>query len=194
MNASFLTHPALLTSHPTTNTPAAHGIEVLVGWSQDDTLALSYTLIGDCNRLRTPSPQPQTRVDGLWQHTCFEVFIAVKDESAYWEFNFSPSSEWAVYQFHSYRDRAPAEEIIATPAIATRTLADRLELDVHLHLPYLLTVKPLRLGLAAVIEDETGRLSYWALKHPPGKPDFHHPDAFALEIVPMQRETTGKEK
>ena len=37
-------------------------------------------------------------------------------------------------------------------------------------------------GLSAVIEDPNGVLSYWALRHPPGKPDFHHPDTFALEI------------
>jgi hypothetical protein len=37
--------------------------------------------------------------------------------------------------------------------------------------------------LAAVIEDENGGLSYWALRHPPGKPDFHHPNAFAMTIA-----------
>ena len=41
---------------------------------------------------------------------------------------------------------------------------------------------PLRLGLCAVIEEESGVLSYWALKHRPGRPDFHHPDGFVLEI------------
>jgi hypothetical protein len=41
---------------------------------------------------------------------------------------------------------------------------------------------PLRIGLSAVIEDRDGSLSYWALRHPHGKPDFHHPDAFALEL------------
>jgi len=40
----------------------------------------------------------------------------------------------------------------------------------------------MRLALSAVIEEERGRLSYWALRHPPGKPDFHHPDAFALAL------------
>jgi hypothetical protein len=40
----------------------------------------------------------------------------------------------------------------------------------------------LTLALSAVIEDEDGVLSYWALKHPAGKPDFHHRDAFALEL------------
>jgi hypothetical protein len=28
----------------------------------------------------------------------------------------------------------------------------------------------------------SGALSYWALRHPPGKPDFHHPAGFALEL------------
>jgi hypothetical protein len=37
------------------------------------------------------------------------------------------------------------------------------------------------LGLTAVVEEENGRLSYWALKHPPGKPDFHSPEGFVLE-------------
>ena len=40
----------------------------------------------------------------------------------------------------------------------------------------------LKIALAAVIEDRDGRLSYWALRHAPGKPDFHHPSAFALEV------------
>jgi len=38
-------------------------------------------------------------------------------------------------------------------------------------------------ALSAVIEDDDGAFSYWALRHPPGKPDFHHPDAFALMLA-----------
>jgi hypothetical protein len=41
---------------------------------------------------------------------------------------------------------------------------------------------PWRVGLSAVIEDTSGRKSYWALAHPPGKPDFHHEDCFAHEL------------
>jgi hypothetical protein len=40
----------------------------------------------------------------------------------------------------------------------------------------------LRLALAAVSEAAGGRLTYWALQHPPGEPDFHHPDGFVLEL------------
>jgi hypothetical protein len=40
----------------------------------------------------------------------------------------------------------------------------------------------LTLGLSAVIEEKDGTKSYWALAHPPGKPDFHHKDCFALTL------------
>ena len=39
-----------------------------------------------------------------------------------------------------------------------------------------------RLALTAVIEETGGAKSYWALKHAPGKPDFHHADGFVLEL------------
>jgi hypothetical protein len=56
------------------------------------------------------------------------------------------------------------------------------ELQVALDLSNLPLDGPWRLGLSAVIEEASGRLSYWALTHPPGKPDFHHSDCFALEL------------
>jgi hypothetical protein len=34
-----------------------------------------------------------------------------------------------------------------------------------------------------VIEEGDGVLSYWALRHPAARPDFHHPEGFALEIA-----------
>jgi hypothetical protein len=36
--------------------------------------------------------------------------------------------------------------------------------------------------VSAVIEENSGAKSYWALKHPPGKPDFHHADGFDLTL------------
>ena len=44
------------------------------------------------------------------------------------------------------------------------------------------SARVLRLALAAVVEEDDGRLSYWALQHAPGNPDFHHPEGFALEL------------
>ena len=188
-----LTCTTVLMCHPTTINQAVHEIAVRIGWQQDGVFALIYTLTGDCSRLWIPSMRLPAEVDGLWQHTCFEAFVSAKGDSAYWEFNFSPSSEWAVYQFRGYRDRTSLAEEAHVPQILVRRTADRLELDIRTRLPHLLATQPLRLALSAVIEDDSGKLSYWALKHPPGKPDFHHPDSFALEIVPPKRETTEKE-
>ena len=52
-------------------------------------------------------------LDDLWQHTCFELFIGAKNDAEYYEFNFSPSGEWAAYEFRNYRDGEPihAEEL-----------------------------------------------------------------------------------
>ena len=38
--------------------------------------------------------------------------------------------------------------------------------------------------MSTVMETHQGGLSYWALNHPPGQPDFHHDDSFALRLAP----------
>ena len=40
--------------------------------------------------------------------------------------------------------------------------------------------RPWRVGMSAILEEEDGTISYWALAHPPGRPDFHHPDCLSL--------------
>ncbi len=108
---------------------------------------------------------------------------------AYFEFNFSPSSRWATYQFDGYRAgmRSPSEA--AEPRMEARTSAGRYELDVTVDvscLPGLPLDAPWRLGVSAVIEETYGRKSYWALTHPAGKADFHHADGFSLTLPPPE--------
>ena len=105
-----------------------------------------------------------------------------EDGPGYREFNFSPSGEWAVYAFRSYRVGGELDVELA-PGIVVRRTMNRLELDAEICQDILPPGRPLRLGLSAVMEDADGELSYWALRHPPGKPDFHHTDAFALQLV-----------
>jgi hypothetical protein len=76
-------------------------------------------------------------------------------------------------------------EITAPPELAVRRFDDRLELDAAIDLSELKGVREartLKLAVTAVVEDDSGTLSYWALKHAPGKPDFHHQDGFVLEL------------
>jgi hypothetical protein len=105
-----------------------------------------------------------------------------EDGAGYREFNFSPSGEWAVYAFRDYGDGGELGINLA-PGIKVRRNGDRLELDAEICQDFLPPDRPLRLGLSAVVEDADGALSYWALRHRPGKPDFHHKDAFAFQLV-----------
>ena len=165
-------------------TPARHVSAIVVrAWRRHDGLAISFRLNGELSRLRIPSPRPHRRVDGLWRHTCFEAFVAVDGTSAYREFNFAPSGEWAAYAFRDYRNSV-ALVLEEDPEITSRATADCLELDTVLPRASWSTAKQekIRLGLSAVVEDESGALSYWALKHPTGKADFHHRECFALEL------------
>jgi hypothetical protein len=73
------------------------------------------------------------------------------------------------------------------PQITVRTSTDRFELDALIFgesLSALPMNARLLLGLSAVIEEDDGVVSYWALKHPPGPPDFHHASGFVLELEP----------
>ena len=104
-----------------------------------------------------------------------------KEAAGYREFNFSPSGEWAAYTFRGYRDGGELD-IDMAPIIAVHRSVDRLELHAEIRPDCLPPGRSLQLGLSAVVEDADGVLSYWALRHPPGKPDFHHADAFALQL------------
>ncbi len=175
-----------LTCHPDTVNLPVQGLEAGVRWAEGGALlGFTYSLKGDLSRLQIPQPQPCRRADRLWQHTCFEAFVGEKGKSAYCEFNFSPAGEWAVYRFREYRDGAPIDDDALDPKIVVCEKGAKLELSAVIRMEPLSIARAgaaLRLGLSAVVEELNGSLSYWALKHPPGKPDFHHADNFALEI------------
>lgn len=162
---------AVLECHPAAPCAALRGIEVTVTAG----LKVSFRLQGDIGRLRIPAPRTPRAAERLWQHTCCEVFIARKGAAAYREFNLSPSGEWAAYEFTRYREGAPLP--IPDPGIAVRRGADHLELEGTV--PF---NQEMRVGLSAVIEDTQGNLSYWALRHATGKPDFHDAESFTLEL------------
>jgi hypothetical protein len=148
-------------------------------------LTCRYALHGDVDRVRVPGARAGRRADGLWKHTCFEAFISADNAPGYFEFNFSPSLDWAAYRFADYRAGMSVAALAQAPGLQVRRAVGQLELTATVHLAGLepLCGAPLlRLALAAVIEESDGRLSYWALQHPPGNPDFHHPDGFALEL------------
>ncbi|WP_153112062.1 DOMON-like domain-containing protein [Propionivibrio limicola] len=186
MPDEHITQP--LFCHIATPAPTVRAIEVRLSQKTGNGLTLGYTLWGDATRLRIPQQQLPSRSDGLWEHTCFEAFIGLRGERAYREFNFSPSGQWAAYAFSDYRQHADTSPDFDPLETTTRLLPDRFELEVCLPygaLPANPDGKLWQIGLSAVIETHDtndGQLSYWALHHPSAKPDFHHRDAFVLEL------------
>jgi hypothetical protein len=152
-------------------------------------LLLRYEVTGDVAALAVPASATPGAADGLWQHTCFEAFVAVPGEPAYREFNFSPSGQWAAYRFFDERVRDTAAELAQPPVepqMDVEVQAHALVLQVWLPrsaLPMGQAGGALQLGLSAVIEDQGGQLSYWALQHPAARPDFHHRGGMALSLA-----------
>ncbi len=169
-----------LIRHPHFPAAATRGIQVSAALSARG-LSIRYLLDADPRGLAIPATAAPERVEGLWRHTCFEAFVMGDDAPAYREFNFSPSGAWQAYAFHAYRRGGPLAAA-ATPRIARDAQAET-GLNVLLPASDLPTGLHLRLGLSAVIEAADGSLSYWALRHPPGQPDFHHSDCLALELA-----------
>jgi hypothetical protein len=179
-------HQIDLRCYPSTRSETVRAIQVLLRRSASGELQITFRLDGDIPRIRISPPGAPSFATQLWRHTCFEAFIAVEGQPAYHEFNFAPSGEWAIYAFSSYRNGGPVANEMMRPYIAVRSTASRLELDAGVRLDDLSAIHPrasLRIGLSAVIEASDG-LSYWALRHPANKPDFHNADGFALLLDP----------
>jgi hypothetical protein len=143
-------------------------------------LQLTYALTGDLQQLTVPDSRQPARVDGLWRETCFEIFLRAAGSAPYVEFNFAPSGEWAAYAFAEYRKGMRALEQPEPPRIVCTRAAQRLEVKVQFH-SSLLIEPGLRAALSAVLKHKDGKVSYWALAHPQGKPDFHDEVGFVAE-------------
>jgi hypothetical protein len=177
----LLPHPV---AAPGAQQDVVHELSVLVTRPEPGQLQLNYRLLGDLDALQLPESKPTIRTDGLWRHSCFEAFIGQSSSPDYREYNFSPSGAWAAYHFSAYREGMAPLMKGAPPAVTTRIRTDCVEVIVQVDLSSLMRGGGvgLRLGLAAVVEDKARVLSYWALKHPAEKPDFHHRDSFVVEL------------
>jgi hypothetical protein len=196
--------------HPDSDCFAVTRIEVEVARPRANHLVLSYFVTGRIGDVRMPPVNAAVRTDELWRHTCFEAFVRILPGAAYYEFNFAPSTQWAAYRFSSYRRGMRCANEISAPRIDVQSAPECYALQASLELdeqasspasgrgsgfasPDAMDLHAggggmgggyprWRLGLAAVIEETSGRKSYWALAHPPGKADFHHSDGFAYEL------------
>jgi len=147
-------------------------------------LAIRYDLHGPLAELMIPAPDAlPVRRQGLWEETCFEFFLGVKEAPQYWEFNLSPAGHWNVYRFDGYRQGMTEEAALTSLTLSVRSRPDSLEVALELDVQRIMaTGQPMEVGIAAVIKLAGGGLTYWALTHPGPQADFHRPDSFLVEL------------
>lgn len=166
-----------LVAHPEFPPRSVRGVEVQ--WVETgNALRLRYRIDGH-EELVIPPFAGRGRADELWRTTCFELYLQPQGEMGYIEFNFSPSQRWAAYDFDDYRSGMRPRPLSAEP-VGEAAAGERLFVQDVLLDTSPLPDKPWSIGLSAILEEADGTISYWSLGHGAGKPDFHHPDGFAL--------------
>lgn len=169
---------------PFTSSPFKMNVEVRR--EQASFLRLDYFLKAEQGDVVLPQAGQGKRRDELWKTTCFELFLKEEGAQAYYELNFSPSGDWAIFHFDGYREGMASPEVAKPPGIKGRWEDGLYHLGVKVSLSDFSGIegRSLKAGLCAVVEEQSGTRSYWALNHSGEKPDFHHSDCFHLNLGP----------
>lgn len=124
---------------------------------------------GDITKIKVPEPAPSERTDDLWQTSCFEIFWQPIGGTWYREFNLSPSTRWAAYDFDAFREGMRDAPVDAISVSCSHTDSELiLKASIAAELP-----DPAQVALNGIVEDKAGNMQFWALAFPPGKPEFH---------------------
>jgi hypothetical protein len=149
-----------------------------------NTLVIHYTLSGDLKQVViTPPANPPARKHELWENTCFEFFIGIKNSQQYWEFNLSPSGHWNVYRFDDYRQGMQEETAFMTLPFSVQNQSESLTLALNIDLNKIVSKdQNLEIAITTVIKHKDGEVTYWALTHQGTKADFHLRNSFIIDL------------
>ncbi len=171
-----------LVAHPAHPPAAVTGVESRVIGLDADWLRVRWRVDG-AQGLAVPAFAGRGRANELWRTTCFELFLRPGGGDSYIELNLSPSERWAAYDFRAYREGMADRPASREPDCTMRIGSSFAIFDAAVPRD-LLPALPAAANFAAVIEEQGGVVSYWALAHPAAQPDFHHPACFAAELAP----------
>ena len=168
-----------LIPHPQSASSAT--VTARVALERPTRLIVEYSLSGDLAELVIPRRTASRRAERLWEHTCFEAFVASAAGASYCELNFAPSTRWAAYAFDGYRQGMRPLELAKSPTVEVARGASELRVTADIELDGFADASwPWRIGLSAVVEDRAGGRAFYALEHPHEKPDFHDAAAFTV--------------
>ncbi|MGX7895228.1 DOMON-like domain-containing protein [Tsuneonella sp. HG222] len=171
---SLIAHPA----HPPLEVSA---IEARITGRDENWLRVRWRIEG-AGSLVIPAFAGKGRADGLWQTTCFELFLQPAGGAVYCEFNLSPSERWAAYDFERRREGMRERPVSREPTCTMRRGSTFAIFDAAIPADGI-PLADCAMGLTAVIEESGGVKSYWALAHRGEAPDFHDPACFTAALA-----------
>ncbi|MFN6477792.1 DOMON-like domain-containing protein [Nostoc sp. DedQUE07] len=147
-------------------------------------LTISYNLGGDLKKIAiAPTSNAPSRKHKLWEDTCFEFFLGIKDSARYWEFNLSPAGHWNVYRFDGYRQGMQEETAFEKLPFSVQNQVDSLALALDIDLDKIVSAnQAIEISITTVIKHRDGEVTYWALTHRGAEADFHLRDSFIVEL------------
>jgi hypothetical protein len=170
----------LLVPHPDHPAAAVTGVEARIIGQDANWLRARWRIEGS-QQLIVPAFAGKGRTDALWQTTCFELYLKPLGGDAYCELNLSPSERWNAYDFDGYRAGMRERPFPHEPECTIRQGSTFAIFDAAIPVAGL-PDQDCAMGLSAILEEQGGTISYWALAHPEGKPDFHAPACFAVAL------------
>lgn len=166
-----------LTLHPDCSPGPIQSVQAEIEATEQGCKA-RFRLDGDISQIKVPTHAASERMDFLWKTTCFEVFWQPEGGQYYREFNLSPSSHWACYDFDDFRLNsrdAPVDAIAIACSYDGGSL--QLEASIASELPL-----PAAVALNAIVEDNDGNIQFWALAFETGKAEFHSEVCRAIKL------------
>jgi hypothetical protein len=143
-------------------------------WRELPYLYVDVNIDGDLGDLSFMGAESSLREkkEGLWNHTCFEIFVKDSSSTRYLEWNFAPSGDWWCMMFSDYRQRMEVDSKLSPQSLHWKRSEG---LTGSFVIPFVFD--NIKIGICCVVETEKEK-TYWALKHSKNKPDFH--DSFEL--------------
>lgn len=174
-----------LIPHPSSAPSTVTAVGVRVDNSAAHWLRLRWRIDAP-GALILPRIGSKARIDGLWQTTCFELFLRPEDQVGYSEWNLSPSRGWNAYDFDGYRAGMRERVVERAPDCVIHAGSKFTLFDAAIPRAALPSAS-CAMALTAVIEEEGGLKSYWSIAHPQqDKQDFHDPACFAATLDPRR--------
>lgn len=155
--------------------------------TSEDAVFISFRINEGVEQIDLGNGTPKKeRITGLWERTCFELFIK-NEKDSYIEFNFSPVFEWNCFYFEKKGNALSEWGAMPRPGTDILLSKDQFLLIGEIKKEFFPEGffgkgEKLCAGVTSVIKDTNKQTSYWALSHEDTRPNFHHFDSFKYKF------------